>query len=307
LSETIGIVGAGRVGQALGHLLRLQGERIVGVVSRNPVHAREAAHFIGPGVETRNYSQLVHEANAILVAVADDAVSDVAERLAGAGISRGTVIHTAGVYGPEVLDVLADRGVACGSVHPLQTIATPEQGVTDLPGSWFAVAAEDRAREVAERWVRLLRGNLLSVAPGGKSLYHAAAVMVGNYTAALLEAALVLMQEAGVPRDDARRALAPLMKAGVENALSQGPATALTGPIARGDGRTIRRHLDAMTRAEISETVMRFYRAAGMQTADLAGQRGLSTEKVRALEQILKGEANETGSSPRLEGHEGQG
>lgn len=298
MSETIGIVGAGRVAQALGHLLGRQGVTIIGVVSRNPVHAEEAAHFIGPEVAACDYGRLVHDTNTILVAVSDDAVSDVAERLANAGMSGGTVIHTAGVYGPEALHVLADKGVACGSLHPLQTVATAEQGVADLPGSWFAVAAQDRAREVTERWVGLLKGKLLSVAPGGATLYHAAAVMVGNYTAALLQAALVLMRGAGIQTDVARQALAPLMKASVENALSQGPAAALTGPIARGDVRTVRRHLDAMTKAGIPETVMSFYRAAGIQTADLARQRGLSLEKVEAVEQTLKGEANETGSGP---------
>ncbi|MEJ2079699.1 MAG: DUF2520 domain-containing protein [Acidobacteriota bacterium] len=307
MADRIGVVGAGRVAQTLGYLLRRQGVRVTGVVSRNRAHAEEAARFIGPGVTARAYAQLVREAETILIAVSDDAVSHVADSLARTGMSKGCAIHTAGVYGPEALRALASRGVSCGSLHPLQTIASPEQGVADLPGAWFAVAAEGPAKEVAERWVTLLRGKRLSVVPGGKPLYHAAAVMAGNYTAALLEAALVLMRAAGIPTSDASQALAPLMKTSVENALSQGPATALTGPIARGDIETLGLHLDAMRRARIPEAVSAFYRAAGIQTSDLARQKGLSEEKVRAVEQVLKGEEHETGSGPRPEGHEEQG
>lgn len=307
MEGAVGVIGAGRIAQALGCLLRKRGAAIAGVVSRNRLHAEEAARFIGPGTEALDYDQLLRRTETLLIAVSDDAVSTVAERLAEAGISGGVVIHTAGVYGPEVLHVIGRRGVSCGSLHPLQTVATPAQGVADLPGSPFAVAAEGAAEETARRWVGLLNGKLLSLEPGTKPLYHAAAVMASNYTAALLDAALVLMDAAGVEAEDALSALGPLVKTSVENVLAQGPATALTGPLRRGDLRTVELHLGAMAEARIPETVQSLYRAAGLETVRLAAQGGLGARVVEKAEAILKGEVHETGSSPRSRNHEVQG
>ncbi len=302
----MGIVGAGRIAQALGCLLRREGESIAGVVSRKRAHSEEAARFIGPGTPVLDFEQLVLGSPIVLIAVSDDAIGSVADRLAKAGMSRGVAIHTAGVYGPEALQILADKGVSCGSLHPLQTVSGPEQGVTALPGSPFGLSASGVAQEVGRRWVRLLRGRVLTLKPGGKPLYHAAAVMASNCTTALLDAALALMSEAGISDEEARLALGPLMRTSLENALAQGPVEALTGPLQRGDLETIRCHLEAMNDARLAESVREFYRAAGLQTLDLARRRGLHPSLVETVRKTLKGDTHETGSSPRPESHEGQ-
>ena len=56
---SIGIAGAGRMAQALGKLLRMEGFQVVCVASRTMAHAGAAAVFIGPGVQPVSYSGLV--------------------------------------------------------------------------------------------------------------------------------------------------------------------------------------------------------------------------------------------------------
>ncbi len=280
--------------QAMGQLLRQRGVPIAGVTSRNRNHAREAARFIGPDVEALDsVRQLLLRCDTLLIAVSDDAVSRVAEVLADAGMSKGVAIHTAGVHGPQALRPLAERGVSCGSLHPLQTVSTPEQGVSSLPEAWYAVAAEGRAAEVARAWVSLLGGRLLSINSNGKPLYHAAAVMASNGTIALLSAAVELMQAAGVTPDRALQALAPLVSASLENALSQGPTAALTGPVERGDARTIGLHQAAMDAARMAEEIRDLYLAAGLQAARMAAVKGLDPDRVRAVRRALKGAVDE--------------
>ncbi|HYP06855.1 MAG TPA: NAD(P)-binding domain-containing protein, partial [Bryobacteraceae bacterium] len=80
--EPIGIAGAGRLGQALGRMLRLGGQPVSSVASRTPEHAGSAAEFIGPGVAAVSYRDLPRNASRILIAVPDTAIAQIVAVLA---------------------------------------------------------------------------------------------------------------------------------------------------------------------------------------------------------------------------------
>jgi predicted short-subunit dehydrogenase-like oxidoreductase (DUF2520 family) len=256
------------------------------VASRSAQHAAAGAAFVGGGARAASFAEIPRCAAHILIAVPDDAIGDVARVLVGAGMHRGTALHTSGARGPEALDALAAAGVACGTLHPLQTVATPEQGVRVLIGAAFAIDGAPEAAAWAGRLVAVLDGLALHIPAASRPLYHAAAVMAGNYTVALMAAAVMLMGEAGVERAAARRALEPLARASVENAFRLGPAAALTGPIARGDAGTVGGHLAALEKAPAA--VQHLYRAAGLASLEIARQGGLAEPQAGVIEELLR-------------------
>ena len=241
---------------------------------------------MGGGAQAVSYRELPHHATRILIAVPDDAIGDVAALLAEAGFAQGVVLHTSGAHGPEALAVLAAAGVSCGALHPLQTVASRQEGVAVLRGVTFAVDGEGEAAAWAGEIVALLGGLTVRIPTKSRPLYHAAAVMAGNYLVALLAAAVMLMKEAGVEESAALRALAPLARTSLENALRLGPAAALTGPIQRGDADTLRGHLAAL--ASVPPAIADLYRAAGLEALELARQRGLPEVADRMMEEILR-------------------
>jgi predicted short-subunit dehydrogenase-like oxidoreductase (DUF2520 family) len=168
----------------------------------------------------------------------------------------------------------------------LQTVASPEEGVGVLPGASFAIDGAPEAAAWAERLVAVLSGFSLHIPAAARPLYHAAAVMASNYPIALISAAVMLMKEAGVEEDVARRALETLTRTSVENAFRLGPAAALTGPIARGDSATVRGHLAAL--AKFPAAVEGLYRAAGLATLEMARQSGLDEAQAGAIEALLR-------------------
>jgi len=284
--KTIGIVGTGRIAQALARLLHERGGFAVAIGGRDPHKAAAAAAFAGPGVRCVPLDRLSGSVRRILIAVADAAIGEVAERLAGAGMREGLAIHTCGAHGPELLAPLARAGVRCGVIHPLQTVASPAQGVAALPGSSFLVDGDEAAKQWAAELVACVGGRLLEIPGDRRALYHAAAVLASNCVVALLSASAKTMSCAGMREDEALAALAPLVQSSVANALSMGPAAALTGPVRRGDVSTVAAHLEAMKPlpAEISE----IYRVLGRQALVLAEQAGLSPDKARRLETLLR-------------------
>lgn len=281
------VVGAGRVGLALGLALHRAGA----VSSLTVVGRRETAPphplFLGDPPPARYLSELplVDTATTgIVLAVPDRALRDVVARLALASLPAGIpVLHTSGVLDLAVLRPLAEAGAEAGSVHPLAAVADPVAGAERLRGARFGVEGSGAARALAERIVRACDGVPLAIVPGGKARYHAAAVFASNYAVVLLAVAERLMAEAGVAPEAARPALVALARGAVENVAEHGPAAALTGPVARGDETTIRLH-----RAELSAGPWPLYSLLGREALELARTAGLDPTAAERVSEVLE-------------------
>lgn len=281
-SGPIAICGTGAIARSFGRVLAHTQEKLF-IVSRDVDRAQEAAMYVGGSAEPSTYGNLPPNLGHILIAVTEQAIRSVAESLA-ASISVRVALHTSGTFDVEVLAPLQSGGAACGSIHPLQTLSKRNADAAALRGVAFAVSGDEPAVTWAHEIARRAHGEVIPIAKDLKPLYHAAAVLASNYVTALIGASETVLSHAGIAEEDARRILRPLVQTTVENALTDGPAAALTGPIIRGDQNTVRSHLRALTRLP---TVDRLYRAAGLQTLELAKTRGLDDFSVDSLCSLL--------------------
>jgi predicted short-subunit dehydrogenase-like oxidoreductase (DUF2520 family) len=281
--ESIGIIGTGRMAGTVARLLSGRGLHVTAVAGRSAEKREHLAQSVDAfPVEL---SDLPAYASIAVIAVSDDAIPVVAESLSSSGSSLRIALHTSGAAGPEALESLRSRGTSIGVLHPLQTVPSAAAGVAALPGSTFAYAGDKSAEEFAYRIVEVLDGSPLRIDPSRWQHYHAAAVMVSNYQAALVDAALELMEGAGVDRHTALLALRPLIEQSTGNILQSGPAAALTGPIRRGDLNTVLRHILALRKAP--PEVLELYAAAGLQTVSLAERSGLPPAEAQEIAKAL--------------------
>ena len=243
VSHSLSIVGAGRLGRALGKRLHRLGWRINAVVTRSANTSRRAVRFIGAGNPAASLTREIIEADVILLTVPDGALASVARALAqlDARKWRGKVIlHTSGALDRKVLRPLAQRGASTGSLHPMQTFS----GRSDpkLDGVIFGVEGESRARKAAAEIARSLGGIPVAVDGNKKISYHTAAVLVAGLGLALIEGATQVLLSIGFTRRKALQALLPLMREMLRNFEQHGPHAAWTGPISRADYGTIALH-----------------------------------------------------------------
>ena len=286
----IGILGTGRVAQTLGHALSQRGETVL-LSGRRDEAAQQAATFVGGAATAVAVRDLVRETERILVAVTDTAIPAAAELLRISGMTAGQVLHTCGALGPSALQPLRAVGVSAGVLHPLQSIADPTPGVDALAGVTFGVTGDVAALEWARSLADKLGGRALELEEEALAVYHAGAVMAGNAVFATIDAALVLMERAGVPRDEGRRAIAPLCRTSLSNALEHGPGKAATGPVVRGDGETVELHLEQLH--GFNPTVSNLYIGVSMGLLELGRRRGLPETEARGIERRLRAAAPE--------------
>src|SRR5208282_5093845 len=122
--RSLAIVGAGRLGRALGRGLRETGWSVTIVAARSVASAKRAVRFIGGGRPAAGIPATLAAASTILIAVPDDAIASVAAELArkaGQELRGKVVVHTSGALDTSVLEPLRQCGAAVGSMHPLQT------------------------------------------------------------------------------------------------------------------------------------------------------------------------------------------
>ncbi|MGB8476711.1 MAG: DUF2520 domain-containing protein [Candidatus Acidiferrum sp.] len=268
---SLAIIGAGRVGRALGRRLRELGWKIGAVVTRGEPSARKAVRSIGMGQARTFLTRQVLATQVILIATPDRALAEVAKELAriGAEELRGKIVlHTSGAVSSEVLAPVRVCGAAVGSMHPLQTFSGI--GVPPLEGRVFAIEGDAAAVRTARQMARALGAIPAHIEGSKKPLYHAAGAVSAGSVLALMEAATRLMTAAGMKRREAVRALLPLTRQVLDNFEGLGPHAAWTGPLSRGDYGVVTAHIEAMSNlpAEFVEA----YEAVNRLAAQVLGQ-----------------------------------
>ena len=285
MEKTLAIVGAGRVGRALGRRLRELGWKIGVVITRSEASSRRAVRFIGAGKPHAGLTRHILLSPVILIATPDDAIPAVARELARIGgeeLRGKVVLHTSGAQDSSALSPLKEFGAAAGSMHPLQTFSGV--GVPDLTGKVFAVEGDIIAVRAARQIARALGGSPVQIAAGKKVLYHAAAALAAGHVLALVEAATQLLISLGMKRSEATRALLPLTRQVLDNFERVGPRAAWTGPLARGDYRVVESHLRALqdSREEVALAYEALNRLAAAVLAQDAAGTAAGLEKISA-------------------------
>jgi predicted short-subunit dehydrogenase-like oxidoreductase (DUF2520 family) len=247
MRETLAIVGAGRVGRALGRRLHELGWQIGAVATRSHASARRAVRFIGSGSAHAGIPRRILASTVILIATPDGAIHEVGRELAriGAEELRGKVVlHTSGALDASVLAAARECGAATGSMHPLQTFSGV--GVPPLEGKVFAIEGDVMAVRMARKIARALGAAPVQIDAPDKLLYHAAAALAAGHVLVVVEAAGQLMMSLGMKRGEAVRALLPMTRQVLQNYERLGPRAAWTGPLARGDREVVAKHVDAL-------------------------------------------------------------
>lgn len=280
----VGVLGAGRVGTALGAALSLAGHRVVAATAVSERSRTRAAERL-PGVALVPPQDVVAGADLVLLTVPDDVLPGLVGGLADTGVPvHGKfLVHTSGRFGSGVLDPVTRAGGLPMALHPVMTFTGRSDDVSRLAGISFGVTAPDPLRPVAEALVVEMGGEPAWIPEERRSLYHAALAGGANHLVTLVVEAMDLLRAAGV--EEPGRMLGPLLGAALDNALRLG-IDGLTGPVARGDADAVAGHIAEL--AKVTPEGRRAYVALARLTADRALAAGLlKPEDAERLLEVL--------------------
>ena len=281
----VGFIGAGIVGTALAQLLSSKGYRIVAVSSRNINSAEKLSKAI-KDCRVFDTSQAVADAaELVFITIPDDAIVPVVSQVQW---RKGqSVVHCSGAESTESLEYARKQGAGVGVAHPLQTFAGTRQAIRNIPGSTFSLEAGEPLLSTLKEMVTAIGGDWIEIKASDKVTYHAAAAIVSNYTITLMKLATDLWQTFSIPPQQTIRVMLPLMRGALDSIESVGIPHCLTGPIARGDTGTIRKHIDALKK--ITPAILPAYKELGLQTIPIALAKGrINEQQAQELRSLLK-------------------
>jgi predicted short-subunit dehydrogenase-like oxidoreductase (DUF2520 family) len=285
--QTLGFIGAGPVGTTFGVCLSLQGYKVIGVSDISFAAAERFVKLVPGSRAYENSQALADAADVVFITTADDFISKVSFDLKW---RKGqVVVHCSGASTVQALESAEHHGAFVGSIHPCQSFASIEQAIENLPGSTFAIEAEEPPKSILTAMAHSLKGDIVYLTSEDKMLYHAAAAIACNYFVTIEKLATDLWKNFGKTPGDGIKAYMPLLKGTLANIATAGFPKCLTGPIARGDVATIRRHLAALEKS--APEILPLYRQLGLFTIPVGQAKGsLSQEKAGELVALLTSE-----------------
>jgi predicted short-subunit dehydrogenase-like oxidoreductase (DUF2520 family) len=281
----IGIIGAGKVGTSLAFVLKKKGFHIVGVSDAVEASLKTAEKYLGKDVlYTQNNMDVVAMSDTIAITTQDRVIQDIvdeinakAERLDGK-----LIFHTSGADPSSVLMPLDKKGAFLGSFHPLQTFPDIESAIGVLQDTYIFIEGDKDAVPLLRHLGDHIGAKVYVVEGKDKVLYHLSAVFVCNLVSALMYAGKGLMDKINIDFEP----FIPIIEATIKNIESKGPLAALTGPVVRGDVKTVKAHLGAIDDMELHRKV---YKALSEVAVQMAAERKTIDEKtIEALKDVLK-------------------
>lgn len=286
----ISLIGAGAVGTTLAVLLSKRGgHRIVSVISRDEHDAGRCAKLVRCKLFSSSISDLSPKTDLLLIATPDESIREVAKSVSGLphlNFRKLRACHVSGVLSTDALKPLARKGSLVFSFHPLQTFSpnnSLRHQLNSMKDISYGVEGSVAAVRLAERLTEDIGGRPFPVPKEEKILYHIACVIASNYLIAL--EGLVEELAGRIGSRSGLEHFSGLIETSIRNGVRLSAGKALSGPIARGSGDVVRRHLKRLGH---EKDLRLLYQALGLQTVKLAlrGSR-ITRKQAQELKMIL--------------------
>lgn len=284
--ESFVVVGAGRVGTAMARVLKDAGYRCLALFGRTPEKLKSRSKLVGVEGYTRIKPDITRKADIVFVAVPDDLIQQTSESLveSGAVAESAVLIHFSGLL---TSGVLAGGAGGRASAHPNLAFADPVTAAGKIKGTYFGIEGDARGTETAEKIVKDIGGVGVKIPSDGKTAYHLAAVFASNGMVVLASMSSEILESIGVNRQDAEKITSKLMFGTAQNLYELGVLKALTGPVVRGDSRTVSAHLEAMSplSGDMKKIYCRLFKR--MVNLGIEAERG-TREKYKPISDLLE-------------------
>lgn len=249
-------MGSGNVATHLGRAFKMAGQNIAQVWSRTPENAYELADSLG-AKSVQNLAEITTKADLYILAVKDDAIREVAEKLS---LQDQLVVHTSGSTDLDVLQGISER---IGVFYPLQTFSKSKA----VDFRQIPIAVEGNNPEVAlaiHAIADRLSERVIDLDSNQRRILHVGAVLACNFTNHMYVLAEQLLKDGGLDFN----LLRPLIAETALKIQLEDPAIVQTGPAIRHDQNIIDRHLELLKNnlelqelyAKLSQSIINYHK-----------------------------------------------
>lgn len=251
LKSKIAVIGAGRVSYSLVSALVRSNLNVSLIVSRKVISAKTLAGRL----KIKNFSSDLHSLTSDLkiffLSVPDNQISAVAKEISKLNLDfeNSIFIHLSGAENISVLNALKKKGAYTASFHIMQTF--PDKKIFNLKYSYVAIETNNKkVKNFLFNMAKKLNLNPFKISSQNKIYYHLAGVYSSNFLVAnqYYTKKLFDRTHSGV---NYKRVFNPISEMTLKNIKDKDVQNAVSGPVARGDIITVKKHLSALKNDKI--------------------------------------------------------
>jgi predicted short-subunit dehydrogenase-like oxidoreductase (DUF2520 family) len=225
---TFTIIGTGNIAWFIGNRLVAARHHCNGVFGRNDAQVKKFAEALLCNKHGDISAARDTEADVCFIAVADDAIAEVASRLS---YKKTVLVHTAGAIGLDVLKNASTDTAVLWPVYSITSSSIPQH--RNIPMAWEASSV--KAEKYALSLAHALTDVLFEAKYEQRRWLHLSAVISNNFVNHLMAISERICQENDIPFS----ALLPVIDQTFARFRQSSPSVVQTGPAIRGDQKTI--------------------------------------------------------------------
>ncbi|WP_153101183.1 Rossmann-like and DUF2520 domain-containing protein [Paraburkholderia hayleyella] len=287
----LGFIGAGRVAHCLAPAFARAGYPVTAIASRTYENAARLASQIKQCAAYAQPQQVVDAADLVFLTTPDAQIGPTADTLRFYGLGphgrrAQALVHCSGASPVSLLDTARHQGAATGGFHPLYLFGGSSADVERIAGCSVTLEAHGVLKETLIALTTALGCYPLSIPPGERMLYHAAAHYAASFALCGLAECIHLWRTLGFSQSDALRALLPMLAGTLETARDQGLAHALAGPVSRGDAEVVQAQLALLEQRGGDHAAL--YGLLSRRAVELARERAVPPVAIDVIAQIVE-------------------
>ncbi|MGA8265637.1 MAG: DUF2520 domain-containing protein [Ignavibacteriaceae bacterium] len=246
LKSEIAVIGAGRISYSLANALVKSSFRVTSIISRSLSSSKRLAVKFKIKNYSSDSSSLTPDIKILFLAVPDDQILSVAQKISKLTLDfkNSIFIHLSGAEDVSVLNILRKKSAHAASFHIMQTF--PERKIISLTGSYTAIETNSKTAEsFLFRLAKKLSLLPFKISSQNKIYYHIAGVYASNFLVAnqYYAAKLFGKTKSGM---DYKKIFSPITEMTLRNIEQNGAINSVSGPVERGDIKTVKKHLKAL-------------------------------------------------------------
>lgn len=287
--HNIAIIGTGKIAHSFCAALNKVNQPISIVIGRELSKAKSFAKRFAVNNFSEELSSLSGFTGLIFLAVPDSEIETVAAQLAKVKLKWKSisVIHFSGSLTVKSLNVVEKLGAKTGSMHIMQSF--PSEKVVPIINSFAAIETNNPSlKKKLFTLAKSIKLNPFEIKTEQKALYHLTGVFVSNFMIANMYLAESLFKKTGIKNISFLELMKPIIKATQENIFSVGIEKALSGPIERGDVKTIELHIKRLKKEKASNELNAFKVLSLSLLTMIKTEKGSLTASQKEIERMLK-------------------